>query len=619
MTIVRLLALSVVALLISTIGATAADEKKVVAQSVADLERLLGEKFSELKVPGASVVVMENNQVVLAKGYGLSDVAKKAPVTVETLFRAGSISKSFVGVAVMMLVEEGKLDLNAKLSDLAPEIKFINKWEGTDAVRLAHLMEHTTGFDDIRFSQYLLDGKDTPLLKAVELYGPYESRWKPGTYVSYSNAPPVIAGYIVEKASGMSWAEFTRKRIFEPLGMSSAHWDPAPEIMGRLSKSYKADGVTEEPYFDIPGKPAGSLNVTPSDLSKFALMLAGRGTYNGVTLLKPESVDRLETPGTTLASRMGLKNGYGFGNLTVAREKTIFHGHDGGIDGFLSTYMYDPLTGSGLIIMINASKGEALSALDIVVDYLERARTKPVVAKFDLKPSDLEKFVGTYQSIAPRQQMLAPLEALFDWTQVKVEGGKLSVDNVERVPVSARTFQRLDRAAPSLIFADTESGLQMLTSTGARRLVPESEIMLKLGYAGAFAFSLLVSAIFAVVWMVGLFQGRLAERGGVMVRAVPFLALIAMIAFSGLLVLLLTDDAWGSIQAMGTKSPQALTLYWLSLSVPVLGGLSVVLGMIAGHGTSLLVRALALLNGMIALTAAAFLWPYGWIGLQIWL
>ena len=255
---VRALFICILALIFSGAAALAADEKKPVAQSVIELDRMLAEKFSELNIPGASVAVLENNQVVLAKGYGFADVAKKSPVTAETLFRAGSISKSFVGVAVMMLVEEGKLDLNAKLSDLAPEIKFTNIWEGTDPVRLAHLMEHTTGFDDIRFSQYLLDGKNMPLRKAIELYGPYQSRWKPGTYVSYSNAPPVIAGYIVEKASGLSWAEFTRQRIFEPLGMASAHWDPAPQIVGRLSKSYKPDGVTEEPYFDIPGKPAGS-------------------------------------------------------------------------------------------------------------------------------------------------------------------------------------------------------------------------------------------------------------------------------------------------------------------------------------------------------------------------
>jgi len=126
-------------------------------KTLEELDARLAETFKLVGAPGASIAVIENNQIVLARGYGVSDVAKQTPVTPETVFRAGSISKTFVGVAAMMLVEEGKLDLEAKFADLAPEIAFTNQWEETDPVRVMHLMEHTTGFDDIRFRHYLLE------------------------------------------------------------------------------------------------------------------------------------------------------------------------------------------------------------------------------------------------------------------------------------------------------------------------------------------------------------------------------------------------------------------------------------------------------------------------------
>lgn len=597
-------------------AAGAADEKTPPPPTLQALDQKLGETFAKLKIPGANVAIIENNQVVLAKGYGLADVAAKTPVTPETLFRAGSISKGFVGVAVMMLVEEGKLDLNAKLADLAPEIKFTNKWEATDPVRLVHLMEHTTGFDDIRFSQYLFDGKDMPLKRAIELYGPYESRWKPGTLVSYSNAPPVIAAYIVEKVSGMSWADFTRTRIFEPLGMTSARWTKTPDIEARLSKSYRSDSVTEEPYVDIPGKPAGSLNITPSDLAKYALMLAGRGTLNGVTVLKPESVDRLERPESTLASRLGLKLGYGLGNTALIREKSVFHGHDGGIDGFLSLFGYEPTHGAGFVIMINKPEGEALKALDAVTGYLERSWPKVEPAR--MPAANLDSLAGFYEPSSPRQQMLAPLEAL-GVANITVENGKLMLDGIERVPVAPNTFQRIDRAGPSMLFVDTPEGKLLLAATGARRQLPMTEVAAKGGFVIAYALALLISVLFFIVWLISWPLGRLAERGGVLVRLVPTLAIAAPPVFLVTFLLFVAGDAWETLVILGTPSWQAQMIYGMSWAVPVLGALSLLFALIAPYGTSMFVRLLAFVNGALALGAAAYLWQFGWIGLKTWI
>ena len=116
----------------------------------------------------------------------------------------------------MMLVEEGKLTLDAKLADLMPRRELRQPVEKTHPIRLARLLRPTAGLDDIGFHHYLLAGKDVPLANAVDLYGPYKSRWQPGTRMSYCNAGPVIAGHIIEKVSGQKFPDFIARHLPVP-------------------------------------------------------------------------------------------------------------------------------------------------------------------------------------------------------------------------------------------------------------------------------------------------------------------------------------------------------------------------------------------------------------------
>lgn len=615
MTIARMLV--AMSALIAACGVAFADEPKAPpAKSLQELDQRLAKTIEEAHVPGASVAIIEGGQVVFSKGYGVSDTSAKTPVTPETVFRAGSISKSIVGIAVMMLVEEGKLDLNAKLKDLAPEIPFENPWEATDPVRVVHLLEHTTGFNDISFHHYALAG-NLPLSQAILLYGPYRSRWKPGTYASYSNAPPVMAGYLVEKASGMSWADFTRTRIFEPLGMTSAHWTLTPDIAPRMSKSYSGpDASINEPYINIVGKPAGSLNVTPNDLAKLAQFLINRGNVNGAQLLKPESVARIETTQSTLASQLGLTAGYGLGNMATPGEKIVFRGHDGGIDGFASTYIYNAEHKLGAVMMVNAGNGGIQKAADDIIAYLERDQPKPAVVELKPDPAEIQNLGGYYQSVAPRQAILAPIEHIFSWTPVDVQGGAVWINGTQRHMVGPRLFEKKDVAAPNVVFAESPDGPLLLTALGADRKVPQMELVAKAIGAGLYLLLLVFSLIYLLFWVVGLLRGKLGERGGVLVRLVPTLALFAP-AIMMLIIFTILAGTSGAIEALGTPSMTAQTLYYLSYAIPVLGALSLVMSFVAS-GAPGWVRGFAFLSAAVAFAMTAFLWPYGWIGLQTW-
>jgi CubicO group peptidase (beta-lactamase class C family) len=612
-----ILALCAFLLMMSAIPSTrAADEpKKAPAATLEELDKRIAKILADAKVPGTSVTVIENSQIVLTKGYGHADLKTKRPVTPEIVFRAGSISKSITSIAIMMLVEEGKLSLDAKLADLMPELKFDNPWEATHPIRLVHLLEHTAGFDDITFRHYLLEGKDVPLSEAVNLYGPYKSRWKPGTMTSYCNSGPVIAGRIIEKVTGQRFQDFIAARITGPLTMESAYWTREPHITDRISKSYKDTEGNEEPFVEILARPSGSLNVTSKDLAKLPLLMLGRGTIDGKTYLSTASVERIERPETNDGARAGLKYGYGLGNMVYPGSKAIFHGHDGGIDGFVSKYEYAPGLGAGFVVMANLGTAEVMTVGDEIRSYLERNVPEPKASSVPVAPADLEQFSGYYQSVTPRQQLLAVIESIFGWQTSKAVNGELEFNGTRRVHVGSNMFQKADKAAPNIIFVRNGDDVMMFTATGADRKVPMPEIIGKAAMAGIYVLALVLSALYMLIWIPSAFLGRLGERGGVMLRFLPWLAMVSTIAVAGIVVVGLSG---AGLDQLGRPSPIGWTLYGATLAVPALGALATLRAVMGAPDANLFARGMAWLASIATLTFAGYLFAYGWIGMKIW-
>jgi CubicO group peptidase (beta-lactamase class C family) len=611
-----LLALAVATVCIGApVQAADAEDPPRPAASLEELDKRLADTFEKAKVPGVSVTVIEGGQIVLTKGYGYADLETKRPVTPETVFRAGSISKSFTSIGVMMLVEEGKLSLDAKLADLMPELKYDNPWEKTDPIRLVHLLEHTTGFDDITFRHYLLEGKDVPLSDAVNLYGPYKSRWKPGTMTSYCNSGPVIAGRIIEKVSGQSFQDFMASRLTGPLGMESAFWTREPQIAGRLSRSYKNTDGDEEPFVEILARPSGSLNVTSKDLAKLPLLMLGRGTLDARTYLSTASVERIERPETNDGARAGLKYGYGLGNMVYAGSKGVFHGHDGGIDGFVSKYEYAPGQGAGFVVMANLGTKEVFDAGEEIRNYLERDFPESRVVAAPLASSQLEQLTGFYQSITPRQQMLAIIESIFGWQTARAKGGELEFNDTKRIHVGGNVFQKTDKAVPNIVFVPRGDDVLMFTAIGVERKVPLPELLGKAALAAVYVLALVLSLLYMLIWVPSAFLGRLADRGGVTIRLLPWLAILSTVAVAGLAIVGFENAGLSEIAKPG---PLGWALYGATLATPVLGTLALLRAAMGAPDARIPVRGIAWLSSVATLAFAGYLWSYGWIGIKLW-
>jgi len=160
--------------------------------------------LKETKTPGAAVVIVSREKVDWLAGIGKADVAANKPVTDETLFRIGSTSKAFAALAALQLQEEGRLKLTDIVKQWVPDVAFTNPWEATNPMRLVHLMEHTSGFDDIHLREYALNDPTPIALRDALIYGADSriSRWPPGDRMAYCNSGPAVLAAVIEKASG---------------------------------------------------------------------------------------------------------------------------------------------------------------------------------------------------------------------------------------------------------------------------------------------------------------------------------------------------------------------------------------------------------------------------------
>ncbi|MDN5780817.1 MAG: beta-lactamase family protein [Luteimonas sp.] len=304
-------------------------------------------------IAGAVVVVVKDGQVLLQKGYGYADLAKHTPVDpANTLFRPGSISKLFTWTAVMQLVEQGKLDLDA---DVNQYLDFeIPARDGKPAT-LRQIMTHTAGFEEqIRALITAKDSEITPLGEALKHWVP-ERIHAPGSTPAYSNYATAVAGYIVQRVSGEPFDDYIDRHIFQPLGMahSSFHQPLQPALLAKMSKGYsKASDGEPKDYEFISLAPAGSLASTGADMARFMIAHLQNGTYGDARILGADTARKMHTTGQVSVgplNRMML----GFYETSVNGHRAIAHGGD--TQWFHSDLQLFPDDGVGIFVSMNSS------------------------------------------------------------------------------------------------------------------------------------------------------------------------------------------------------------------------------------------------------------------------
>lgn len=347
---------------------------------------------------GAVVTVVRDGQVLLSKGYGYADLARRKPMDpARTLVRPGSVSKLFVWTAVMQLVEQGKLDLDA---DVNRYLDFrIRDYAGKPAT-LRQLMTHSAGFEESTKHLFARDAAHLlPLGRYLREVQPRRI-YPPGTVPAYSNYGAALAGYIVQRVSGLPFDEYVERRVLAPLGMRhSSFRQPLPQgLAADLAQGYAQAGATPIGFEYVNPAPAGSLSATAQDMAAFMSAQLEAGRYRQAALLQPHSLRQLHAAAWRPIAGL---DAIGLGFFRRDGRGPLAIGHGGATEAFQSMLVLLPEHGVGLFVSASGP-GRAGRALhrDLVDGVIRRYFPSPAPARPTLATARLhgEQIAGHYEN-----------------------------------------------------------------------------------------------------------------------------------------------------------------------------------------------------------------------------
>jgi len=389
-----------------------------------ELETALSAQIEDLlaahRIPGATVSVVADGELMFAKGYGWADIDQNRPVVAEeTLFRAASVTKLFLWTAIMQLAEEGLVDLHADINEYLADVRIPPTYR--ESITLEHLLTHTAGFEQM---QGPLFGDELPVLGDYLVRHIPDRIFRPGAYAAYSNYGAALAAYIVERVSGTPCDTYIDEHILRPLGMdSSSLAQPLPpELAARESASYAlrlGRLKRNAPTLDL--LPAvGGLSTTATDMAAFMIAHLQGGRYGDTRIMAQHTAELMHQRHFVNDDRLpGMC--YGFLEYFRNGERLILHGGDAAFHSILALI---PARNVGIFFSINSS-GSGIGAnitQQFLTEFLDRwfpssseiAELAPAV---EAALGNAEHCAGTY---LPTRRISSGILGLAYWSLANV-------------------------------------------------------------------------------------------------------------------------------------------------------------------------------------------------------
>lgn len=376
--------------------------------------------YYKADAPGATVIVTENGKTVLRKAYGMADLAKGTPMTPDMRLRIGSITKQFTAVAILMLLEEGKLALDDDITRFLPEYP-----ARAGRITIAHLLTHTSGIvsytSKLGFSWNA--AKDRSVSEVIDIFKDDALEFEPGTRWAYNNSGYFLLGAIIEKVAGQTYASFLEERIFKPLDMRHTAYEgyertPGPRAAGHTKGWF---GITAaKPLSMTQPYAAGALVSTVDDLARWdAAIGAGK-------LLKPATWQQAHT-GALLADGKPTNYGYGWQIGKLRGVPMVAHG--GSIHGFSSYALRLPQQHVYVAVLSNTDSPTVQPEMVASkVAAIAIGNPFPDFKAVKVDPALLDAYAGTYRIDASATRSF------------KRDDGKLVMQRSNRDPVTLTPF-----------------------------------------------------------------------------------------------------------------------------------------------------------------------------------
>ncbi len=535
------------------------------------LDGLIFGLMKDRHVPGVVALIVQDGRVTFERGYGVADPTTGRPVDPETtLFRVASVSKLFTATAVMQLVEQGKLDLNADLNQYLEGFAVLNKFG--KPVTLANLLTHTGGFDDA-FLHTTQDLGDTPVPLGTYLAKRMPPQvMPPGDLISYSNNGLALAGYIVERASGRPFAEYVQENILTPLGMTHSGFGLPWPLPGDLAvgTNWKNDRYEPSGYDRLLMAPAGDFYTSAGDMSRFMLAHLADGRIAAVpsAASEPDALDLSDAapaPEKRLLSEETARLmhaqhfthhpkldgwAYGFEEATRNGVRTIEHG--GSWRGFGTMLVLVPEKNLGLFVSTTRTYDSRFFD-PLLEGFFDRVlpRAEPLV--FPKPPGDFAsrsgRYTGTY--IPNRRVRGDVLKLGLFRAEAKVEAnddGTLTID----WPGDGHDPTRIVEIAPDLFQREDDGHLvafRMGADGRATHLLADTFAMDHLRWWEAPSVQAIAAGacvlLFALTFLGYLVGGLVRRVFGGPASGIPRWARLAAVAFSGLALVTLAGIGAG--------------------------------------------------------------------------
>jgi serine beta-lactamase-like protein LACTB len=371
-------------------------------QAARALDSFIARELADKRLPALSIALVDDQRIVWARGFGYADPKSKKPATADTVYRVGSVSKLFTDIAVMQLVEQGKLDLDAPVTNYLPDFKPDNPFN--KPITLRQMMAHRSGLVREPAVGNYFDATNPTLAQMVASLNRTKLVYEPESKIKYSNAAIATVGYVLERTQKEPFAGYLQRKLLEPLGMTHSGFAPRPELKKELATAtmwtYPGREFTA-PTFELGMAPAGSMYSTVNDLGRFLSVLFTGGKGPNGSMLKKETLEQMWTPQFKKSDE---KSDFGIGFRINQFEGRRRLGHGGAIYGFATDLSLLPDDKIGVVVIASKDVANAVTthiadeALKLMLAVKQGKPLADIVATKPIEPETALKVAGRYEN-----------------------------------------------------------------------------------------------------------------------------------------------------------------------------------------------------------------------------
>jgi CubicO group peptidase (beta-lactamase class C family) len=391
-------------------------EKGDFSGAVTVLDSIIRNNLEQQRIPGAAVALVYEGRVIFSRCYGYGDTEKKVAITEDTYFMVGSLTKSFTALAVLKLIEQGKIDPNADIKNYIPDFSIRNFYDGEAPITINHLLTHTSGLMIDYYVRFTRERKYSNVDLLSQLQNEYLC-FKPGSAYKYSNIGYRLLGMIIEQVTGERFECYLEKEVFKPLGLNNSFFDYTVDMALHMSKGHNGD--TETSRVDNEDKSASGLFSTLKDLTAFLKFLSSRATQLPGGINNSKIIDLIiKNADPAIDTFYDSKNIYSSGWYLNSYQFKGIHAvlsSSGNINGFSTAMTYIPEERLGIIILTNSSLGWKAN-MDIIARDLRGlidASCDPETRRTDGENQKIIESTAEYESLCGRYVGFGPIVDIF--------------------------------------------------------------------------------------------------------------------------------------------------------------------------------------------------------------